>query len=384
MLKAVDQNGAEIMAHNKTHEQLELLRHQPLYCPECRQKVILKAGQITIPHFAHHQQTDCPNKRSESEEHLKGKLDLYDWAIHQGFPAKIEHSLPSINQRLDVIFKVKNQWIAIEYQCSPINPSVLNSRTIGIASKNIYPIWIFGTTYYKPNRYKIKMNSILRSSVFYSMKSKLNQLFFYDSTKENLVIASDLYSNKSQAFAHICSKRLNHTKFSDWFEFRQLNTSILYNKWILEKKFFRTSQKRHVTHIEQQFLNDLYQRALHPQFLPSCVHLPVKNAHRYKTPIHIWQTYVILYLNHQEIGDIFTFKQVYHSVKKYFDDSFTSIYPSDVTHPILYYLRLLSKLNLIKEVRKSMFVKAKEFYFPNTLDEALQEDRKILQKLLKF
>ncbi|GEL77150.1 competence protein [Tenuibacillus multivorans] len=373
-----------MVAYNKSPVQLEIIRQQPLYCPECQCEVILKAGAVTIPHFAHVTHSNCSSQKGEGEAHLKGKLDLYHWLRKQGIQAKLEHSLPSIQQRIDILIKLNRKYAAIEYQCSPISHEELMKRTLGIASKNIFPIWIFGDRYYPSKHAMIKWNTTLRTSVMYLPKIKQTKLFFYDSMKARFSIASDIYTHKSKAIAQLHHDALNRLKWKDLFQHRPLPQSILFKKWYIEKKYFRSSSRRFVSKYDEAYLKELYYLHLHPQSLPSCVHLPVKNAHRYLTPHYIWQTQVMLYIHQTPIYSKITWHEIRRISQKYFYHHIDSIYPGEFLHPAYDYLKLLVKIGYLEQLGYSTFKKVKEVYFPNTLDEALKEDQLLLEKLLKF
>ena len=67
-----------------------------LICPGCRQSVIVKAGAIKRPHFAHKSLSDCP-LGNEPPELLEARSVLYDWLKKKpGVRVTIEHNLDGI------------------------------------------------------------------------------------------------------------------------------------------------------------------------------------------------------------------------------------------------------------------------------------------------
>ncbi|RPF52111.1 competence protein CoiA [Aquisalibacillus elongatus] len=383
MLSAVDANGHEILAYNCSEDQLRHIRRKSLFCPACREKVILKAGPIMIPHFAHHKDADCSHHTGEGEDHLQGKLDLYHWALQQGFQAKLEHYMPSIQQRIDLLLKVNNRWFGIEYQNAPITISDHLNRTHGMASRGIFPMWIYGKNYYNPSTKYIRLNTTLKSSVMYFPKSDQSKLWFYDPSSKLFTTASNPIANKSKAFSHLRKKTIDKLTWQELF--RPFNVSIpkLKKVWLNEKRRFRSQSRPYVTDLEKAYLKNLYLRYLHPQSLPSCVHLPVNNAHRYNLPNYIWQTTIVLLIADLRIGNSFHWADIYQKTKAHFLSPILSIYPGHPSHPALSYLNVLEQLGYIRR-DEPYYIKLRDFYFPKTLDEANQSDEILLQKLLRF
>ncbi|WP_277673479.1 competence protein CoiA [Piscibacillus halophilus] len=383
MLTAINSKGKEIKAYNQSKSQLEVIRQQPLYCPECHQKVILKAGPVMIPHFAHYKNSTCPNQ-GESQTHLKGKINLYNWCIKQGFYAKLEHVIPSIKQRLDVLVKIANRWVAIEYQCSPISLDELQKRTYGIASKGIIPLWVFGPNYYNTKMGQLFWNTTLRASVMYNQRAKQDQLYFYDPGNDIFTIAAHFYSQRAKAITQLSRHSLKHMRWKDLFRTVQISHKYLYYKWLREKRLFRSGQRWFQAKYDEEFLKQLYMQHLHPQNLPSCIHLPVSNSYRFLAPNYVWQTQIVLYLTQLTREDTFYWNDLTAITQKYFKDRIVAIYPSQSIHPLTHYLDLLSCLGYITKKGKGAYRKARDFNFHRTLDTALKEDQEIIEKLLRF
>ena len=49
-------------------------RSRTYCCPACRDAVMLKAGDVNAPHFAHYPGSDCQYGTGETEWHRRGKL----------------------------------------------------------------------------------------------------------------------------------------------------------------------------------------------------------------------------------------------------------------------------------------------------------------------
>jgi len=94
MFKSIDmQNRTEIIIIDKqwNKHSIEPLRQKgqanQLICPQCKQPVIVKAGEIKQWHFAHRDTGTCP-LRNESERVLLGRTILYHWLCTK-YPGKI-------------------------------------------------------------------------------------------------------------------------------------------------------------------------------------------------------------------------------------------------------------------------------------------------------
>ncbi|WP_167629967.1 competence protein CoiA family protein [Listeria valentina] len=111
-------------------------------CPACGEELILKCGDIKLPHFAHKQGTRCRfSSEGETRKHLLGKKELCRWLLYQGFEVKLESFLKAIHRQADLL--VDGQY-AVEFQCSTIPTSQLLERTNDYLSERLTPIWLLG------------------------------------------------------------------------------------------------------------------------------------------------------------------------------------------------------------------------------------------------
>ncbi|PKR78350.1 hypothetical protein CEY16_00910 [Halalkalibacillus sediminis] len=379
MLKAIDSNGKDVVAFEYSGDELEALRHHPLMCPSCREPVLLKAGPIKLPHFSHHPQSSCAFRKGETPEHIIGKTHFYEWFNSQQLPSYIEYFVPSINQRVDVLTKVKEIYYAIEYQCSPITQQEFRDRTEGMISAGIRPIWIFGSNYLKPSGInQFKLNPILRIATYYSSVKNSSYVLFYDSSNQQLITLSDIHSFQTHYLASMKRRNLSSLQFKELFDTDQLAIKKVQSTILKSKNHFRTKSRKRLSQVECNFLKKLYEIHLHPQNLPSCINLPIKNGHLFKHPPYEWQTELIIKLIHPlPVGAKFTFKQAKQTVADSLQAPFISVYPQSTQHPISSYLNLLVIKKYLKYSNGSYY-KLKSIYFPKTLDEALKEDRVFL------
>ena len=151
--------GNEIInCYDGTHNKEQLKKwasKKILLCPACGNPYEYCHGKVKTPYFRHMDKVECEDKFSESEteEHINGKRDLYEWVKKQvGVTnAVLEGWIPETKQRPDIMFEYKGKKYVIEYQCSPIATEYVERHELYQAS-GIVDIWIAGVEkYFKPN-----------------------------------------------------------------------------------------------------------------------------------------------------------------------------------------------------------------------------------------
>lgn len=125
--------------------------HQ-FFCPDCGSKVLLKIGEIKIPHFAHKSTALCGNGEPESSLHLQGKMLLHQFFADKRISAELETYLPEIRQRADVLVERKS---VIEFQCSPIASTDVVRRSAAYSRLGLHFTWIVGIKESRENKIQI-------------------------------------------------------------------------------------------------------------------------------------------------------------------------------------------------------------------------------------
>jgi competence CoiA-like predicted nuclease len=154
-----------------------------LICPACNKPYEYCHGEFVSPYFRHKDKCECEDRYSESEsqEHINGKRDLYEWIkIQDGVTdAVLEGWLPETKQRPDIMFKYNGKQCVIEYQCSPIASEYVERHELYQAG-GIKDIWVLGTDKYlnkksskKENRRKVIEN---KTNYYYD---SLNNIFIF-------------------------------------------------------------------------------------------------------------------------------------------------------------------------------------------------------------
>src|SRR5699024_12573163 len=99
MLQALTTTGKRVIPAILSRNKMQYLRKNgPYYCPECRMKVIFRAGTKVLPHFSHQQSLNCSKNGGETVYNMKVKLQIYRWlrshykhVYFEAFFAKIKH-----------------------------------------------------------------------------------------------------------------------------------------------------------------------------------------------------------------------------------------------------------------------------------------------------
>ncbi|ARF18281.1 competence protein CoiA [Sporosarcina ureae] len=146
MLTALTSGGKQVVLTRQLSlsNLREWRKNETFHCPQCKEQVLLKVGDIIIPHFAHLKQTTCRDSFSEGESptHLLGKIQLYELFSQPYLQTEMEPYLPAIRQRPDLLVTWQNEQIPIEFQCSTIPIARILERNAGYHSVNMLPIWI--------------------------------------------------------------------------------------------------------------------------------------------------------------------------------------------------------------------------------------------------
>lgn len=147
MMVAIDKHGKRFLATTCT-------KRQSLFCPACKEPVILKTGQQKTAHFAHKNLQDCFGfSEKETIEHLQLKKYFFEWCRQfVTHPPVLEAYLPALRQRPDILCGD----LAIEIQCSVLAYERMKERTKGYLSKNYRVWWILGSAFFKNDRLKTR------------------------------------------------------------------------------------------------------------------------------------------------------------------------------------------------------------------------------------
>lgn len=387
MLQAKTEYGKSVTLASLAKSEIALLKEKEKFsCPTCNNPVIVKAGPQMIPHFAHRSKSSCPaHEGGEGVYHEKGKLVLYQWLKHQRLDVQLEVYLPEIRQRPDILIRLNNKTIAIEYQCARVPVEQINKRNEGYHSLGITPIWILGArhlerrnqSYLKIDQFQLhfihQFSSVLPLTLFYFCPNTLRFILFQDI----------YFSNARMAIGKFHTKKLNKLVFTELFSKQFFSEIELYHLWKREKRKFRIKPLRYLYGLDLEWHQWLYQKRTHQEHLPSIIHLPVPAQYLMNTPPWNWQSRLVLeIINPLTIGERFSLSACNQLLSHQLNHpkAFTLIKP--VESPIYQYLQLLELLNIISQESSGYFTKLKPILFYKNIDDALDGDDMLLNLLM--
>ncbi|MBA2174481.1 hypothetical protein H0266_06120 [Halobacillus locisalis] len=374
MFNAINDQGELQSLYTKTKAEIDSCRQKAYYCPSCEEPLQIRSGPRVTAHFAHFPNSDC--HRGETLEHETGKWLLYKWTKHQGLHSELEKFLPEIRQRPDVWLTINNKQVAIEYQCATISEKEIRKRTSAYLSSGIFPLWVLGHHHLKYSSKKtLKLTPFLSSFLYHFHDQYF--LYFFNPQECTISVASRLRTTSPRVcMASIQCLSLHQMAFPDLFQSspeKPLYSAVPF--W--EKLWYshRTTYKKHVSTEERQFRQYVYLKGFHFSLIPSVCYLPVEGQITMKEKPFIWQTRLLMeYFLYVPMGG-----RVRFPVLK--GRPTTNGYYPDVAYE---YLKLLQSLGYVCQQSNNTWIKTKEVYFHRHVDQAIEEDQKIMHALKKL
>ncbi|MBS4218009.1 hypothetical protein KHA96_06690 [Bacillus sp. FJAT-49711] len=382
LLTALNQEGKYITLvqsfYNK--EFLERLRSHVYFCPQCHEPLILKAGNIRIPHFSHKKYSVCTSSQSEPEsiQHLQGKKYLYNFLLQQGLSVKIEHYVSDIKQRADLFVQTHSQSYAIEYQCSPIERSLLNKRTKGYESIGIIPIWIIGGKPYQ----KMQKGLFTLTDFHWSMvRQKIgygHNLFSFDSERQKFYLLSQITSITSRIVsATLRSRTINTSSLPLHFPHSQKRMNQL--SWMKQKRKWLQKKVQYGNLVHDHFLKNIYTSGYNPFLLPPICGLPVPFMECFYSHPLEWQFLIFEdCLSKLQTGTRISLKYIKQKVEARINSGllYTRFFPLDRTisweNAVEHYFLLLTELEYFTKLGEDLFKVEKQVKIPVSIEEAMQ------------
>ncbi|WP_053220355.1 competence protein CoiA [Virgibacillus senegalensis] len=387
MLQAYNQAGEPVILAYLDRSTVETMRtQQSFYCPVCGERVAVKAGRSKIAHFSHKPHSNCSVSKGEGEYHEKGKLQLFEWLVDQGLEANLEKHLPEINRRADILVRIGKKAVALEFQCAALNRKELSERTDDYRKLGIEPLWILGGNRLKrTGAAQIRMTSVDQSFLSCYQENDQPLINFFCPNSRQFCLFRHVQSSGNGRFhgdLHFLS--LNKCRILYLFHpsSKQDTASFWYN-WLKDKQMFRTKPPPNRQSRQQlSWSKWLYQKKYHQSLLPSLIHLPVTGQYRMKTPPWNWQSRLCLdFLVPLPVQRVVPIKPIYRLLHD------VMMPPSDFplikcsADPVREYLELLEKLEIISFVNEQEIQKQIPIKFPENVEQALHDDRMIIQFL---
>ncbi|MBO0993671.1 competence protein CoiA [Bacillus sp. SD088] len=389
MLTALNEKGKLISLINVPQTFTKRNRTSHYYCPACEERLILKAGKIRIPHFAHKRSAECSilTTEPESPRHLLGKKHLYQHYKAKGLDIYLEHYLPEIRQRPDLFLKVGGLTYAIEYQCSPLPRQRLEERNAGYQELEILPIWILGSSPYKKRKNRTFVLSDFQFSLSTHHPHSGLTLLSYIPEKKAFLQLSQMISITSNTLLGVLQEfpLLNDKKSASVFDECAYDAQI----WMNEKRMW-LQQKVYYGNLHQDsFLKAIYTTGHNPFLLPEICGIPVPHAHIiHESPV-IWQFYLYLdCLQGLPVGQKLSLKWVKQKVLKRINQGLITIrkFPLDIRKQysweitILEYFSMLTAMEYFSQIGEDLFMIKKSVKNPENIEETRLKENEIFQK----
>lgn len=388
MLTAIMDHQHFTAIHHSKEELLNLRKSLKTFtCPHCSSPLILKIGNIKIPHFAHTSKLPCIlETKKETPDHIWSKALLYKRLSQLFQDVKLEYFVKEVQQIPDLLITERGYRIAIEIQCSTIPLSEIKERTEGFRKGNIHPIWILTQplTIGTP----LKLTSFQQGFIRFSEELHFYLLHF-DPSNESFTI-----------FPHLTPVSTNSFFFSKEIEI-PLNTftipvSILppdqakslflknwkryREKWINNKIQFSSARR-------DPFLSEVYREGDTFLYLPLFIGLPViPHMTLIKTHPLQWQYYI--WKDVLKKSPYFTREMIYSAFMRRLENGSieTRNFPlhstgSSIKKLINDYLCLLEKLEIIQKKRGKGYKLTAKWICPKTFIDYQQHEHDLFPKL---
>lgn len=376
MLTAKSCNGALVtLPERLTAERLAVIKASaPYYCPCCATELVIKAGSIKIPHFAHKSNVSChASSEPESPYHLLAKRQLFAWLNAYGYQAELEAYLPAIKKRADILVKMKDKTYAFEFQCSTISEAVFIERTESYKSIDITPIWILAEKHIK----RLDVHEFRLSAfqwLFVTGRSAYPFLWTYCPERNQLFALKGItpfspatvLAEMTSAPLPLLSPKQLLPRIHEQFLFLTL--------WRYKRKSWCLHRAKTANLQDPLFLS-LYRNRLTAATLPIEVGIPVKGMALIKTAAIEWQTWLYLDVLHKrEAGQLVQLGAFLQSFQKRVAKGVITLRPlplvkRDTFHPVYEYISFLTQAGYLTETTAGWYKLTKEIPIPQTMME---------------
>lgn len=321
-------------------------------CPVCKEKVILKQGEFKVSHFAHWRKHACTGAtEKETEEHLRGKMGLMEWAVSQG-SAQLEYYIPAIRQRADLLVDQGYRWLAVEFQCSPLAVSTVCSRTEGYKQVGLPVVWISGS------RLKLSRKlTALHCALMSEMADGDLCFLYFDYNSRQLAVYHHLHSLKghfSFSIQTICFGSAGDPlslKLEKPPAFSLLSLSCM-KKRLEQLHRFRMRQDKRF----RRFFEILYISNLNLEIMPKAVIQPVARDWMIRTVPEEWKLLVLTWLAGLPRNQVLTRQLIDRQRMSWMKSSeilffaFPNVSDSAMNLPLYDFLELLTVMSVLESL----------------------------------
>ena len=303
---ARDSNGELVYAYKG----IELDKSKYYACPTCGEPVQIcqkKNGEYFFRHVTQ------ARHDGETEAHQKGKEELQESLVKQGYRSELERYEAMIGQIPDFTIEVgEKEWV-LEYQCSVIPIKEMMTRTKALESLGRSVSWILGKKFLQKNLCEMSLYCIR----YHSQLG--NYLCFY--TEKQWIIHHHLalQLQKRKYLFHESRCALNKLDWKKMFQIFQESKKIQISQEISKEQswtkeewqaFVLSTQKEN-----RQFLEAIYRQCWTFDQLDVCRIYP-KYSWSMKTYNLIWQGYLLMGIDRLKMNQIFSTQQCYEYMQK--------------------------------------------------------------------
>ena len=303
---ARDSNGELVYAYKG----IELDKSEYYACPTCEEPVQIcqkKNGEYFFRHITQ------ARHDGETEAHQKGKEELQESLMQQGYSVDLERYEAMIGQIPDITIEVgEKEWV-LEYQCSVIPLKEMTTRTKALESLGRSVSWILGKKFSQKNLCEMSLYCI-------RYHPQLGNYLCFYTDKEWIIhhhLTLQLQKRKYLFQESRCNlDKLDWKKLFQIFEESenvQMSQSLSKEQsWTKEEwqAFVLSTQREN-----RQFLEELYHQGWTFVQLEVCRHYP-KYSWSIKTYNIIWQGYLWMGIERLKINQVFSLQQCYAYLKK--------------------------------------------------------------------
>jgi competence CoiA-like predicted nuclease len=341
----------------------EKRKNEEFYCPECKERVIMKLGSQRIEHFSHQKDSNCTESyERESDYHINGKLQLYQWLEIQNLSPVLEPYYHSIRQRPDVGFLYHLKSYALEFQCSAIPLELMEKRTKQYRKIQASVLWILGGKHIKQKGER----KVALTNFDYYFLSKDPTGFWYlpaycPASKIFIILHNLSPISTKNAFAHLSIIPI-HQFTIESLSFKSKHLPFSSAEWKREIQNQKLNIQMRGFQQYHRLLKELYLSGLNITLLPPFIGLPVPSAVLMESPPLIWQTYFFIdQLLKRKAGEIITFNDIFQGYVKRLERGNLKERPlplaPNCSHlaPIIEYLEVLEKVQILERLYANTF-----------------------------
>ena len=303
---ARDSNGELVYVYNG----IKLDKSNDYVCPTCGEPMQICQKKNGEYYFRH---ATVAKHDGETKAHQKGKMELQESLIQQGYAAQLERYEARINQIPDITIEVETKERVLEYQCSVIPIKEMISRTDALESIGRSVNWILGKKFLEKNLCEMSLYCI-------RYHPQLGNYVCFYTDKQWIVhhhLTLHLQKRKYLFQESRCDlDKLDWKKIFKMFEESECvhisQTVSKEQSWTKEEwqAFILSSQKEN-----RQFLEALYHHRWTIEQLGVCRCYP-KYSWSMKTYNLIWQGYLWMGIDGLKINQTFSTQECYKFLNK--------------------------------------------------------------------